>query len=94
MCNHHNLRGYRLSLGFSYSLHCVFYFGQVFARRALGKIDELGKLEKLSGVPSSPDTKRAFKDATIKVWMNSSLKRISAKNRIRHFRTLFFFFFL
>ncbi|XP_060759219.1 cilia- and flagella-associated protein 54 [Neoarius graeffei] len=40
---------------------------EVFARRALGKIDELGKLEKLSGVPSSPDTKQAFKDATIKV---------------------------
>lgn len=68
MCNHHNLLGYRLSLGFSYSPYCVF-FGQVFARRALGKIDELGKLEKLSGFPSSPETKRAFKDATIKVWM-------------------------
>ncbi|KAB5542294.1 hypothetical protein PHYPO_G00089970 [Pangasianodon hypophthalmus] len=40
---------------------------EVFARRALGKIDELGKLEKLSGFPSSPDTTRAFKDATIKV---------------------------
>ncbi|XP_053506290.1 cilia- and flagella-associated protein 54 isoform X2 [Ictalurus furcatus] len=40
---------------------------EVFARRALGKIDELGKLEKLSGFPSSPETKRAFKDATIKV---------------------------
>ncbi|XP_053544209.1 cilia- and flagella-associated protein 54 [Ictalurus punctatus] len=40
---------------------------EMFARRALGKIDELGKLEKLSGFPSSPETKRAFKDATIKV---------------------------
>ncbi|KAF5908404.1 cilia- and flagella-associated protein 54 [Clarias magur] len=41
--------------------------GEVFARRALAKIDELGKLEKLSGFPSSPETKRAFKEATIKV---------------------------
>ncbi|XP_047660100.1 cilia- and flagella-associated protein 54 isoform X2 [Tachysurus fulvidraco] len=59
------------------TLYCsvceCYYAGQaavqaeMFARRALVKIDELGKLEKLSGFPSSPETMRAFKEATIKV---------------------------
>ncbi|GAA6097241.1 cilia- and flagella-associated protein 54 isoform X3 [Tachysurus ichikawai] len=59
------------------TLYCsvceCYYAGQaavqaeMFARRALVKIDELGKLEKLSGFPSSPETMQAFKEATIKV---------------------------
>lgn len=52
------------------------FLGQVFARRALGKIDELGKLEKLSG-SSSPESQRAFKDATIKVRMRLRVESIS-----------------
>ncbi|KAF7693959.1 hypothetical protein HF521_007712 [Silurus meridionalis] len=40
---------------------------EVFARQALAKIDELGKLQKMTGLPSTPETNQAFKDATIKV---------------------------
>ncbi|XP_017572344.1 cilia- and flagella-associated protein 54 [Pygocentrus nattereri] len=59
------------------TLYCAvcecYYDGQaavqaeVFARRALGKVSELGKLEELSGSPSSAETQRAFKEATIKL---------------------------
>ncbi|XP_036433426.1 cilia- and flagella-associated protein 54 [Colossoma macropomum] len=59
------------------TLYCAvcecYYDGQaavqaeVFARRALGKISELGKLEEMSGLPSSAETQRAFKEATIKL---------------------------
>ncbi|KAI4876053.1 hypothetical protein NFI96_030101 [Prochilodus magdalenae] len=59
------------------TLYCAvcecYYDGQaavqaeVFARRALGKISELGKLEAMSGSASSAETQRAFKEATIKL---------------------------
>ncbi|CAB1315777.1 unnamed protein product, partial [Coregonus sp. 'balchen'] len=39
---------------------------EVFARRALGKVSELGKLEEMSGLPSTTETQRAYKVATIK----------------------------
>ena len=48
---------------------------QVFARRALGKISELGKLEEMSGLPSSAETQRAFKEATIKVCVKLRLSQ-------------------
>lgn len=54
--------------------YTVSFPGQVFARRALAKINELGKLEKMSGFPTSPETRRAFKDATIKVCMKLNFK--------------------
>lgn len=41
---------------------------EVFARRALGKVSELGKLEEMSGLPATTETQRAYKVATIKVW--------------------------
>ncbi|KAG7454748.1 hypothetical protein MATL_G00263130 [Megalops atlanticus] len=40
---------------------------EVFARRALGKVNELGKLLELSGSPASSETQAAFKEATIKL---------------------------
>lgn len=57
------------SLEFSFIHYIVSFLAQVFARRALGKINELAKLENMSSFPSSPETKRAFKEATIKVWV-------------------------
>ncbi|XP_029304212.1 cilia- and flagella-associated protein 54 [Cottoperca gobio] len=38
-----------------------------FAKRALGKINELAKLEKQSEVPATRDTQRAYKEASIKL---------------------------
>ncbi|KAM9847036.1 cilia- and flagella-associated protein 54 [Aulostomus maculatus] len=38
-----------------------------FARRALGKVNDLAELEKESGVPPSRETQITFKEATIKV---------------------------
>lgn len=55
--------------------YTVCFLGQVFARRALGKLDELSKLEKLSGIQSSPETQRAFKEATIKVRMRLGVEK-------------------
>ncbi|XP_072529245.1 cilia- and flagella-associated protein 54 [Salminus brasiliensis] len=59
------------------TLYCAvcecYYDGQaavqaeVFARRALGKISKLAELEDLSVSPSSAETQRAFKEATIKL---------------------------
>uniref|UniRef100_A0A673X1P8 Cilia and flagella associated protein 54 n=1 Tax=Salmo trutta TaxID=8032 RepID=A0A673X1P8_SALTR len=40
---------------------------EVFARRALGKVSELGKLEEMSGLPATTETQRAYKVATIKL---------------------------
>ncbi|XP_029924999.1 cilia- and flagella-associated protein 54 [Myripristis murdjan] len=40
---------------------------EVFARRALGKINELAKLEEQSGVPATRETQRAYKEASIKL---------------------------
>lgn len=41
--------------------------GEVFARRALIKIEELKQLENMSSSPLSPETKRLFKEATVKM---------------------------
>ncbi|XP_053187065.1 cilia- and flagella-associated protein 54-like [Scomber japonicus] len=38
-----------------------------FARRALGKINDLAELEQQSGVPATRETQRAFKEASIKL---------------------------
>ncbi|KAM9348845.1 cilia- and flagella-associated protein 54 [Symphorus nematophorus] len=38
-----------------------------FARRALGKINELAKMEEQSGVPATRETQRAYKEASIKL---------------------------
>uniref|UniRef100_A0A3P9CSQ4 Uncharacterized protein n=1 Tax=Maylandia zebra TaxID=106582 RepID=A0A3P9CSQ4_9CICH len=47
-----------------------------FARRALGKINELAKLGEHSEVPATRETQRAYKDASIKA-RNLSLRYIS-----------------
>ncbi|XP_072097440.1 cilia- and flagella-associated protein 54 isoform X4 [Mobula birostris] len=41
--------------------------GETFARRALGKISELNRLEIMSSSPPSPETTKIFREATIKV---------------------------
>ncbi|XP_051974973.1 cilia- and flagella-associated protein 54 [Xyrauchen texanus] len=51
---------------------CYFYNqasvqAEVFARRALGKISELAKLEEMTGAQMSFETQQAFKEATIKL---------------------------
>ncbi|KAJ8374133.1 hypothetical protein SKAU_G00047130 [Synaphobranchus kaupii] len=40
---------------------------EVFARRALGKVSELAKLQEMSSSPTSTQTQGAFKEATIKL---------------------------
>uniref|UniRef100_A0A8C9RCS4 Cilia and flagella associated protein 54 n=1 Tax=Scleropages formosus TaxID=113540 RepID=A0A8C9RCS4_SCLFO len=40
---------------------------EVFARRALGKVNELAKLEEMSCSPASSETTMAFREATIKL---------------------------
>ncbi|KAI1882318.1 hypothetical protein AGOR_G00249440 [Albula goreensis] len=40
---------------------------EVFARRALGKVNELAKLQEMTGSPPSTQTQAAFKEATIKL---------------------------
>jgi len=45
---------------------CAFKCFQEFARRALGKINELAKLEEQKEVPATRETQRAFKEASIK----------------------------
>ncbi|KAM4620352.1 cilia- and flagella-associated protein 54 [Polymixia lowei] len=40
---------------------------EVFARRALGKISDLAKLEEQSEIPVTTETQRAYKEATIKM---------------------------
>ncbi|XP_066490590.1 cilia- and flagella-associated protein 54 [Tiliqua scincoides] len=41
--------------------------GEVFARRGLIKIDELKQIENMSSSPLSPETKKKFKEATVKM---------------------------
>lgn len=55
---------------------CVLKCSQEFARRALGKINELAKLGEHSEVPATRETQRAYKDASIKA-RNLSLRYIS-----------------
>ncbi|XP_051544314.1 cilia- and flagella-associated protein 54 [Myxocyprinus asiaticus] len=57
-----------------YCAVCECYFhnqasvqAEVFARRALGKISELAKLEEMTGAQMSFETQQAFKEATIKL---------------------------
>ena len=40
---------------------------QSFARRALGKVNELSQLEKISAAPPSSDVEAVFRQATVKV---------------------------
>lgn len=49
-----------------WSCLCVFKCFQEFARRALGKINELAKMEGQSDVPATRETQRAYKEASIK----------------------------
>ncbi|XP_026065483.1 cilia- and flagella-associated protein 54 isoform X3 [Carassius auratus] len=46
---------------------CASVQAEVFARRALGKISELAKLEEMTGSQVSLETQQAFKEATIKL---------------------------
>ncbi|XP_055508714.1 cilia- and flagella-associated protein 54-like isoform X2 [Leucoraja erinacea] len=41
--------------------------GETFARRALGKISELSHLEIINSSPQTPETRQAFREATVKV---------------------------
>lgn len=54
---------------------CVFKCFQEFARRALGKINELAKIEEQNEVPTTRETQRAYKEASIKAG-DSSLQII------------------
>ncbi|KPP66935.1 hypothetical protein Z043_114519, partial [Scleropages formosus] len=50
---------------------------QVFARRALGKVNELAKLEEMSCSPASSETTMAFREATIKApWHRTITERL------------------
>lgn len=49
------------------------YFGQIFARRGLIKIDELKQLENTSSSLENSETKRVFREATLKVSFCNSL---------------------
>ncbi|XP_075062080.1 cilia- and flagella-associated protein 54 [Mixophyes fleayi] len=57
-----------------YTAVCQSYFdcregihGEVFARRALGKINELSQLENMSDSSYNEETKKAFKESTLKM---------------------------
>lgn len=43
------------------------YFGQMFARRGLIKIDELKQLENISSSLENSERKKIFREATLKV---------------------------
>ncbi|XP_042324461.1 cilia- and flagella-associated protein 54 isoform X2 [Sceloporus undulatus] len=49
-----------------YDCHCGLY-GELFARRGLMKIDELKQMENMSSSPLSVETKKKFKEATVKM---------------------------
>lgn len=59
----------------SWVCFCVLKCFQEFARRALGKINDLAELEQQSGVPATRETQSAFKEASIKA-SDSSLQNI------------------
>ncbi|XP_016134498.1 cilia- and flagella-associated protein 54 [Sinocyclocheilus grahami] len=46
---------------------CASVQAEVFARRALGKISELAKLEEMTGSQVSSETQQAYKEATVKL---------------------------
>ncbi|XP_075789877.1 cilia- and flagella-associated protein 54 isoform X3 [Pelodiscus sinensis] len=57
-----------------YTAVCYCYYdcqasinGEVFARRGLSKIDELKQLDSMSSSPQNPETKKVFREATIKM---------------------------
>ncbi|XP_032644428.1 cilia- and flagella-associated protein 54 isoform X3 [Chelonoidis abingdonii] len=57
-----------------YTAVCYCYYdcqasihGEVFARRGLSKIDELKQLESMSSSPQNSETKKVFREATIKM---------------------------
>ncbi|XP_072231582.1 cilia- and flagella-associated protein 54 [Leuresthes tenuis] len=54
-----------------------------FARRALGKINEMAKLEEQSEVPATRETQRAFREASIKLTA-LMFKRVVFETRRRH----------
>ncbi|XP_062838899.1 cilia- and flagella-associated protein 54 isoform X2 [Anolis carolinensis] len=49
-----------------YDSHCGMH-GEIFARRCLMKIDELKQMENISSSPLSVETKKKFKEATVKM---------------------------
>nr|XP_060633260.1 cilia- and flagella-associated protein 54 [Anolis sagrei ordinatus] len=49
-----------------YDCHCGMH-GEIFARRCLMKIDELKQMENMSSSPLSIETKKKFKEATVKM---------------------------
>ncbi|RXN21254.1 cilia- and flagella-associated 54 [Labeo rohita] len=56
---------------------CASVQAEVFARRALGKISELAKLEEMTGSQVSFETQQAYKQATIKTpWPRTPTERI------------------
>ncbi|KTG47578.1 hypothetical protein cypCar_00019462 [Cyprinus carpio] len=60
-----------------YFHECASVQAEVFARRALGKISELAKLEEMTGSQVSLETQQAFKEATIKTpWPRTPTERI------------------
>lgn len=55
---------------------CIYifkFFGQIFARRGLIKIDELKQLEDISSSPENTETEKIFREATLKVSSCKSL---------------------
>lgn len=49
-----------------YICFCVFLISKEFARRALGKIDNLARWERENDIPASGQTQSAFREASIK----------------------------
>lgn len=60
------LRSYSESFSLLYIWLCVFLIFKEFARRALGKIENLAKWEGENDVPASLQTQNAFREASIK----------------------------
>uniref|UniRef100_A0A8C6SB42 Uncharacterized protein n=1 Tax=Neogobius melanostomus TaxID=47308 RepID=A0A8C6SB42_9GOBI len=59
--------------------------GEIFARRALVKVNKLAKLEEKCGFPASKENRRAFKEASIKL-VTMVFKRAVFEARTKTFR--------
>lgn len=55
---------------------------QTFARRALGKVNELSQLERISSAPPSAEIEAVFRQATVKVNKLLSYNLITASSEM------------
>lgn len=55
---------------------------QTFARRALGKVNELSQLERISSAPPSAEIEAVFRQATVKVNKLQSYNLITASSEM------------